>query len=144
MKIYDDTTKVLDFLDYTSDNKLRKRQDIAVILESGATFGVFNLVNDIIINAAGLYNMDAALKKSKATAEASVHLFNELHNTGKRVQTMLKNLIAYFEEPDAARFNAIYLAETNGAIRNLVDLGHDCSQFKKMQSFVKTNSTEEL
>ena len=65
MEISADTKEILEFLDYTTANNLRKRNDIASILEIGATYGESDVMNDLILASSSLWNINQTLIRSQ-------------------------------------------------------------------------------
>ena len=137
MKISNDTEEILKFLDYSSDNNLRKRNDISVILELGATFGEGELVTDIILSGASLWNINKALSKKNSATEGIEHLKSESLNTINTLTEQLTRLIGYESEEIYKRFEETYFRITQGTFRNLVDLAHDLFELKKVINQMK-------
>ncbi len=136
MKISDDTNKALEFLDYSSGGNLRKRSDIATILEIGATFGLGELVNDIIFYGAACWNLQQTLKRESGRENEA-----KLRAQSDELAVQLAGLLASLAESgdDAARkrFSDIYLQATPGCRKNLLDLSHDLAHLKSLQKRLK-------
>jgi hypothetical protein len=139
MKISADTEKALEFLDYISGNNLRKRNDLGVILEIGASFGEDELVNDIIFYGSASWNISLTMKKEAGTANET-RLRNQYRELLAELEGYLIELLKFGEEADVKRFNDIYLANTAGSEKNLLDLSHDLAQLKSLQKQLKDKS----
>jgi hypothetical protein len=137
MKISKDTEEVLRFLDYTSGNNLRKRNDLGIILELGASLGNDELVSKIIFNGSYLWNVFSALRKAGSESEEVQNLKNEFERIAIEITINLKELISTSEEDDIERFEKIYFADTTGSLRNLIDLAHDIAELKNLQNTMK-------
>ncbi len=137
MKLSDDTLQVLSFLDYTSGNNLRKRNDLGTILEIGALTGNYALIDRIIFNGKYLWSLHLLLKRDNADEAVFEKLLAETETTVSELIKLLKELIASEKDFDEKRFDSIYFAGDNGAFRNLIDLAHDLSQLKEVQNTLK-------
>lgn len=138
MKISKDTQEVIDFLDYYTSNHLRKRNDLAVILEIGATYNCIDLVNDIIFYGTSLWKVYSVLKKNTPDKEGYQKLENEFHDTSQKLLASINLITENFDEQTKSRFYRIYLKNTQGTLRNLIDLSFDLAQLKELQTQLKS------
>lgn len=133
MELSPDTQAVLSYLDSVTEGALRKRNDIGVILELGATYGQADLVNDVLRTGTGLWKVYGALRRLTPGAEGYSQLEREF---GLQLNTLREHLASLVEPADDGvlrRFDDIYFGMTQGVIRNLVDLGHDLARVKALQ-----------
>ena len=121
MQLSEDTLQVLSFLDYTSGNNLRKRNDLGTILEIGAATGDYETIDSIIFNGKYLWNLHILLKRENLEQDAFEKLLGEIEITVAELTKLLKKLTGSISEFDPHRFNDIYFAGDNGAFRNLID-----------------------
>ena len=136
MTLSTDTIEILKFLDYTSGNNLRKRNDLGTILEIGAIFNEAELIDKIIFSGKYLWNLSVTIKKSDLT-EGLDKLHEEFRKTGEDLRFLLIELLNKSIEEDIKRFEVIYFQLTAGCFNNLVDLSHDLSELKEVQNSMK-------
>lgn len=134
MEISKDTIEVLNFLDYISDNSLRKRADIGVILEIGASAGDYDNVNNIILYGTSLWTLYQTVKKHQANPSASDLLVVEMNKSADTLIDGLKKISVNSSDPELTRFDEVYFSASEGSFRNLVDLAHDLNILKKLQT----------
>src|SRR3989339_266344 len=110
MNISNDTEEILNFLDYASGDNLRKRNDLAVILEMGAMYGESNLVEDILFAGASVWNLYSTIKKISSSDEAQINLNIELNSSINNLRQFLNDILGT-EFPDInKRFNENYFS----------------------------------
>lgn len=140
MNISNDTEEILKFLDYTSGNTLRKRNDLGVILETGARYGEDILISDLIFNGKYLKNLTQSIRKNPS-AEGADNLRTELEKTATLLIEQLKTIIDMCEDVAVqTRFATQYFQNTAGAFRNLTDLANDLAELKELQNTMKNKS----
>jgi hypothetical protein len=137
MIISPDTAEVMKFLDDITGSGLRKRNDLATILELGASTGNHELIDDILFNAKYLWNLNQTISKADAGTDGLAKLHQEYKETGLKLSDKLSHLIEQAEEQDKSRFAEIYFKPTSGAFRNLIDLSHDLAKLKEVQTTMK-------
>lgn len=137
MELSKDTIAVLEFLDFTTGNNLRKRNDLGTILEIGAVKSAYSLVNKIIFTGKYLWNLHGLLKKTANDEEGRERLISEATISTKSLKEDISELIDDVEDFDRKRFDVVYFAEGQGAYRNLIDLAHDLSKLKEVQNTLK-------
>lgn len=136
MNISEDTIRVVDFLQDYSNNTLRKRKDIEVILEIGAIKSDHSIVEKIIFVGKSIWNLNKTFSRSQSDNR---NLQRELENSFYEIQEYLAKMLDGIDATDIIeRFNTIYLQRNSGCFRNVIDLSHDLSKLKdliqKMQS----------
>ncbi len=132
MNLSDDTQKVIQFLEYLGV-QLRKKNDFALILEISATYNLIDELTKLIFSSASVWNLSKTLKKVAGNPNALL-LENELHKGIEELLNSLREIIDSAEVEYVKRFQNIYFQNTDGAIRNLIDLAHDFSAFKDIQN----------
>jgi hypothetical protein len=133
MEISEDTQKVINYLQYYSNNSLRKAQDVALILEINAERNDYLLANQIIFTGKSIWNLHRTLRRSDGSRDISL-LEKEILSSFKEIQKLLSKFINYAEKEQIKRFEEVYLQETAGCLRNIIDLSHDLSILKEVQT----------
>ncbi|HPU24404.1 MAG TPA: hypothetical protein PL149_09680, partial [Candidatus Kapabacteria bacterium] len=64
MKISDDTRRVIEFLEAYSEEGLRKKNDLEVLLEISASRGDFAFANKLIFTGKSVFKLYKTFKKS--------------------------------------------------------------------------------
>lgn len=136
MEISQDTLRVVNFLQEFSNNSLRKRKDIEVILEIAATKSNPIIIEKIVFVGKSIWNLNKAFSRSQTS---NSNLQRELENSFYELQDLLYQLIQGIEDQAVInRFNDVYLQRNLGCFRNSIDLSHDLAKLKeliqKMQS----------
>lgn len=134
MKISEDTSRVLEFLNGLSEDRLRKANDMAVLMEIAATYDGAELFASLVFTGKSIWNLFQKIKKTTGADEGAELLQRELIRSITELRQMLSEIVSYGEEDDIKRFNEIYLPDTRGTMLNIIDLSHDLMQFKNMQS----------
>lgn len=134
MQLSEDTRAVLEFLDSTIEGGLRKRNDIGVILELGATHGEADLFNAISRTGTGMFKVYSTLRKVQQGADGFEQLEREFALQMNLLREQLATLAQFADDETALRFDDIYFGMTQGVIRNLVDLAHDLAKIKGLQN----------
>ena len=137
MELSKDTLQVLEFLDYTTGNNLRKRNDIGLILEIGAGKGKFVLIDKLIFTGSYLWRLYRLLIGQDISEDDAYKLQRELAGTLQNFKDYLTELISNAEPESKKRFNALYFPNEQGAFRNLIDLAYDISKLKEVQNTLK-------
>lgn len=136
MDLSNDTKAILDFLDYTSGNSLRKRNDLGVLLEILASNNQSEIANNLIFIGSALWK---TVQIPSYLKESDLHnLYNEIDS----LMTTFSELIIYTLElyPEVEikqRFEKVYLGKTRGCQLNLIDLAFDLNELKKIQNKFK-------
>jgi hypothetical protein len=131
--ISEDTQKVIDFLqDYTKKN-LRKPVDLATILEISALNSDHNFVINLVFIGKSLWNLNRAFTKSQGTDNQNLE--RELQKNFVEMQESLAKLIDEIEDEETKeRFRSVYLQNTLGCFRNMIDLSYDLTKLKDLMS----------
>jgi len=140
MEISKDTKEVVKFLDFTSENNLRKKNDMEIILELGAIKGDFELVEKILFTGKYLWQLHRTIMNSKQD-EGKHILKKEAVTSAEELKSLLNDLISGVDDFNPVDFKNKYFNENLGAFRNLIDLAHDLSRLKEMQTTLKNKQT---
>lgn len=138
MKLSDDTLKVLDFLDNYSEGGIRKRNDIALLLEIAASLNLYELFNNIVFTGKSVWNLSKKMKKIDPNQEGADLVRNEFARQLDEFKKLLTNLLIQSDDQELQeRFDTIYFVITQGAVKNLTDLSHDLAILKEIQTHSK-------
>ena len=74
MELSEDTQKVLEFLDNYSESGIRKRNDIASILEISASYNLHTLFNNIVFTGKSIWNLFLKIRKIDPNQQEGSHL----------------------------------------------------------------------
>jgi len=140
MIISQDTEKVIGSLSEFSENNLRKPNDLAVILEIGATYGINQQITDLIFFGTSIIHLHKTLKHIN-NSDKSYHLvLNELNYSISEITKLLTEIAELFENQVLInRFHNIYLQGSSGTLMNIIDLSNDLYYLKKLQQSSKSN-----
>ncbi|MBN9400370.1 MAG: hypothetical protein J0I17_09375 ['Candidatus Kapabacteria' thiocyanatum] len=133
MTLSDDTQAVLSFLQENTEGGLRKRNDIGVLLELGATHNEADLFNTILRTGTGLWKVYGVLRRLTPGAEGYPQMEREFATQMNDLREQLASLSRHADDDTLSRFDDVYFGMTQGVIRNLVDLAHDLARIKAMQ-----------
>ena len=134
MHLSDDTTAVLEYLNTSIEGGLRKKNDIGVLLELGATSGDAEVFNTLTRTGKGLWNVYGTLRRVQPGAEGYPVLEREFGSLLNEVRELLASMLSAADDDVLKLFDEIYFGMTSGTIRNLVDLAHDLARLKDLQN----------
>jgi len=137
MKLSPDTQQVLSFLEEITGGNLRKKSDIGTILEIGASTNRPGLVTDIIFQGKILWNLYKTLNRQSGSEHNPEFIRQELAKSLVELRIKLQELVTNSDDHIKLRFSEVYFVETSGAGLNLVDLAHDLSEIKDLQSKIR-------
>lgn len=133
MDLSEDTLRVLEFLDFTSSQTLRKREDLGIILETLATNNKPELANEIIFYGSALWGTYRILKKQTGN-DLTLNLKKEVEELFEKLNELITQVVEFIEEEEIInRFNKVYLRRDIGARMNIIDLCYDLNELKKVQ-----------
>lgn len=140
MDISHDTQQVLEFLDYFSGNTLRKRSDLAVLLELSASYDLSEQINELIFQGTYFKNLNQAIRKAVADPSALEKMEKEIRISFEKMKTQIFSIIENLDDPELIkRFHDLYFSNTQGCFRNMFDLSSDLSLLKEIQNTLKSN-----
>ncbi|MCS6965825.1 MAG: hypothetical protein NZ473_03560 [Candidatus Kapabacteria bacterium] len=134
MQISPDTEAVVEYLQAYSGGRLRKAQDIGLLLEVGARQGVPEIANKLIFTGAALWHVYRVWKRLEPSAEGYQGLVEAFSGNVTEMRVLLQRLLEMAPQEVQERFQETYLRVAQGAVRNLVDLAHDLSWLKRLQN----------
>lgn len=136
MKLSEDVEAALGYIE-ASGAALRKRGDIGVILECGAASGDHETINAIIFHGKNTWSVYSVLRKMRQNDSGFFNMEREFMSSINAVRALLADLSAAASSESKARFNDTYFGDTQGTLRNLVDLAHDLAVLKNLQNTSK-------
>lgn len=133
LQLSDDTESVLDYLDKAVEGGLRKRLDIGVLLELGATHNEADLFNSTVRTGTGLWKVHGTLKRVGKGDEGFRLLEQEFGLQLNELRELLARIMQHADDDTVRRFDEIYFGMTQGVVLNLIDLAHDLAKIKALQ-----------
>lgn len=133
MQLSDDTLAVIEFLEASIEGGLRKRNDVATILELGATLGDADLFNQIARTGTATWKVYSTLRRVQPGDEGYRQLEEEFALQMNALRESLATLVNNADDDTLRRFDDVYFGMTQGVIRNIVDLSHDLAKIKALQ-----------
>lgn len=134
MQLSDDTRAVIEFLEASIEGGLRKQNDIATILELGATLGDADLFNQISRTGTATWKVYSTLRRVQPGDEGFRQLEEEFAIQMNGLREHLATLVNNADDETLRRFDDVYFGMTQGVIRNIVDLSHDLAKIKALQN----------
>ncbi len=131
MNISEDTKLVVEFMQAYSDNSIRKPADIEILLEASAASMNSQLMNELIFAGKSVRNLHLKIKKSQSSESIIEY---EFYKNIDRMKSMINSIIPSDDSEVIKRFETTYLNDSRGAILNLIDLAHDLTILKNIQS----------
>ncbi len=139
MTLSEDTIAVIDYLDQYSQGSLRKKNDVAVLLELAALQLNADIIAELSFHGSAMWRVFSVMRKSSPGSEGFMQLETEFANAMNILREHILLLSGDAEEEIQTRFHDTYLHVQPGAIRNLCDLAHDLSHFKELQNSMRRN-----
>lgn len=133
MQLSDDTRAVIEYLEVSIEGGLRKRNDVATILELGATLGDADLFNQISRTGTATWKVYSTLRRVQPGDEGFRQLEEEFALQMNALREHLATLVNNADDDTLRRFDDVYFGMTQGVIRNIVDLSHDLAKIKSLQ-----------
>lgn len=131
--ISEDTQKVMDFLQDYSKHNLRKPADLSIILEISALNSDHNFVINLVFIGKSLWNLNRAFTNSQGIDNQNLE--RELQKNFVELQENLTKLIDEIEDGETIeRFQNVYLQNSIGCFRNMIDLSYDLTKLKDLMS----------
>ena len=134
MQLSDDTRAVIEFLEASIEGGLRKQNDVATILELGATLGDADLFNQISRTGTATWKVYSTLRLVQPGDEGFRQLEEEFAIQMNGLREHLATLVNNADDETLRRFDEVYFGMTQGVIRNIVDLSHDLAKIKALQN----------
>lgn len=140
MQISEDTLGFIEVVNEFTDGELRKKNDLAICFEVGATYGGIAELNSLIFEGKVLWNLFSKIKKSTNEDQGIELLRREFEDSLTRFKDYLSSIYDKLEGEDKQRFEDIYFQFTRGSVLNISDLAHDLAKVKDLQIIQKTKN----
>lgn len=133
MQLSEDTLSVINSLHEAIEGGLRKRNDVAIVLEVAASSNNPELFNEITRTGTGAWKVYSTLRRVRPGEEGYRLLEEEFARQMNTLRENLAELLNASNDDVLERFDETYFGMTQGVLRNLVDLSHDLSCIKDLQ-----------
>lgn len=133
MQISEDTLAVINSLHEAVEGGLRKRNDVAIVLEVAASTNSAELFNEITRTGTGAWKVYSTLRRVRGGDEGYRLLEEEFARQINALREQLADLLNTSDDETLKRFDETYFGMTQGVLRNLVDLSHDLRCIKDLQ-----------
>ena len=133
MQLSEDTLAVINSLHEAIEGGLRKRNDVAVVLETAAMTNGAERFNEITRTGTGAWKVYSTLRRVRPGEEGYRLLEEEFARQINTLREHLAELLQASDDETLRRFDETYFGMTQGVLRNLVDLCHDLSCIKDLQ-----------
>ena len=133
MQISEDTLAVINYLHEAIEGGLRKRNDVAVVLELAAAADDAETFNNVTRLGTGAWKVYSTLRRVRPGDEGDRLLEEEFARQINDLREHLAVLMHSADDETLKRFDEVYFGMTQGVLRNLVDLSHDLSKIKDLQ-----------
>ncbi len=134
MTYSEDILNIIEALNAKSGGKLRKENDLAILLELVSEQLDHDLLNRIIFTGKSLWKLSETIRRAGAATDATDNLEKELMRHIEDLRAYIYEAIKDKQHDSNSRFTVTYLETTQGCIRNLIDLSHDLAVLKDLQS----------
>lgn len=135
MKISDDTSAAVDFLDHRTGHALRKKSDLAVILEIGISSEDADTFNSLVFSGKVAWNLYSRLRTLQPNSDGYQQMEAEFGRAVNDIRVLLADAAHKSNSSAVAeRFQQTYLEIGPGVLRNIIDLAHDLARIKDMQN----------
>lgn len=140
MDISKDTQNVVGTIESFTEKLLQKKNDFSVLLELSVTHNHLDTFPQAVFNGTAFYKLSKKLNKLNPDDESAKNFKIEfesfLEQFKSNIRVISNDLV---DEELIKRFEITYFALTRGCVLNLIDLAHDFSLFKEMQTSNKEN-----
>ena len=140
MEISQDTLLVIEALNNFSENTLRKKNDLTIILELAATYNLDKELSEFIFTGKVLWNLFKTIKRPNNDQESMSVIQKEFEVSLESIRALLVKFQTLSDKTFQKRLQDTYLEMTKGCVLNIVDLCHDFGKFKDMQTKIKSVS----
>ena len=130
MELSSETEAVINFLNDSVEGGLRKRNDVAIILELAMRADNAETFNAITLTGTGAWKVYGTLRPGE---EGYRLLEGEFARQLNSLREHIAQLMPDASDETLRRFDDVYFGMSQGVMRNLVDLSHDLAKIKDLQ-----------
>ncbi len=113
---------------------LRKRQDIAILIELASRHDRADDCNDLIFHGTSALKVFFLLKKMQPADTAYPTVEAEFATEINALRDAVYRFSLLAESSIQKHWEETYLRTTSGVLRNLIDLAHDVARIKELQN----------
>lgn len=140
MEISKDTQNVVGTVESFTEKSLLKKNDFSLLVELSATFNHIEAFTQAVFNGTAFFKLSKKLNKIDPNDETAVNFKKEFEYYLEMFKTNLSEISQDLEDDSLVkRLNETYFELTRGCVLNLIDLAHDFTLFKQMQTSNKEN-----
>lgn len=139
MQISNDTLAFIEIVDEYAGGELRKKNDLALCFEVGATYGGAEELGNLIFEGKILWNLFRKIKSSTNEDAGIEQVRREFESSLNRFKDYLSSVFEKLRGEDRQRFEDVYFQFTRGSVLNITDLAHDLAKVKDLQITQKRN-----
>jgi predicted translin family RNA/ssDNA-binding protein len=141
MIISEDTKQVIEFIGEVFPDSISNINELTAILEIGATFGLHELINDLVFTAASIQYLKKTIISSPISNNSTDKMKIEFQRSIQDLRDMMGkiNRIALDNKLDI-NFDQ-YLEKNQGSVEKLLSLSSDLSLIKEVQNKLKHQKT---
>ena len=133
MELSPETESVINFLNESVEGGLRKRNDVAIILELAMRADNSETFNAITLTGTATWKVYGALRRVRPGDEGYRLLEEEFARQLNALRENIALLMPDATDETLRRFDDVYFGMSQGVMRNLVDLSHDLAKIKDLQ-----------
>lgn len=135
MEISKDTQNVVGTVESFTEKSLLKKNDFSLLVELSATFNQIEAFTQAVFNGTAFFKLSKKLNKIDPNDETAANFKKEFESY---LEMFKSNIITISEgledESLQKRLKETYFDLTRGCVLNLIDLAHDFTLFKQMQT----------
>ncbi len=130
MRINERVNEYVDVVDEYSGNRMRRKHDVATLMQISEDGGYEQVFEDLIFQAKFLSKLFTVVKRTDPGTEAFPKLQYEFKEAVERVGTLVRAIVKESEETVKTRYTSEYFGMNHTCLNNLLDLSYDLSWIK--------------
>ena len=130
MQLSTDTTRLLAELDHLSGGRLKRREDLGILLELGAHAHHRSALDDLGFIAKFLARAYGMMQRIGPGCEGYDRLSAEFSSHLEKVSMLLRSILRDTPDDVRSQFSARYLSPTPEGLGDLLELCHDLGWYK--------------
>jgi len=135
MVLSEDVLNILNYLEGYSEGGLRKREDFGLLMEFAATANNHTLFNELLFLGSAFSRLYSSLRKTDPNNEGYSLLESEFTNIAEQLRDTMAKILSVCEDNDIIdNFETKYYSNTQGSLRNLIDIANDLNKLKQVQN----------
>jgi hypothetical protein len=126
------TSELLSRLDTFSGNRLKRKEDLAVLLELGSSPPRDSTLEELSFHAKFLQRAHLIMQRIGTQGEGYDRLSREFGSSLDKAFSLLRNLLGGATADTRNRFDSLYLAMTQEGLSNFLALCGDLAWYKNL------------